>query len=148
MGIPEQEFKTDVELIDGYQFKVSFTGDHMPALMMDEPTPVGKGEYPNAGLLLAAAIGNCMAASLTFCLRRARANVNGMKAEVFTKVERNTKGRLRVTSVRVVLYPDLDDPSKLDRCRDIFEDFCIVSQSVKEGISVGMELVIPSRSVP
>ena len=148
MGIPEQEFKTSVELIEGYQFKVSFAGENIPDLMMDEPSPVGEGEYPNAGLVLAAAIGNCMAASLTFCLRRARANVNGMRAEVFTKLERNAKGRLRITSVRVVLYPDVDDASKLDRCKDIFEDFCIVSQSVREGIPIDMELVNPSRSAP
>ncbi len=148
MGIPEQEFKTSVELIEGYQFKVSFAGENIPDLLMDEPSPVGKGEYPNAGLILSAAIGNCMAASLTFCLRRARANVNGMKAEVFTKLERNEKGRLRITSVRVVLHPDLDDPSKLDRCKDIFEDFCIVSQSVRQGIPVEMELVTPSKDAP
>ncbi|HVO78211.1 MAG TPA: OsmC family protein, partial [Methanomassiliicoccales archaeon] len=139
MGIPEQEFKTRVELIDGYQFRVSFTGEGIPDLLMDEPSPVGKGEYPNSGLVLAAAIGNCMAASLTFCLRRARANVNSMRAEVFTRLERNERGRLRIKSVRVALYPELDDPSKIDRCKDIFEDFCIVSQSVREGIPVEME---------
>ena len=70
-----------------------------------------------------------------------------MRAEVFTRLERNERGRLRIKSVRVALYPELDDPSKIDRCKDIFEDFCIVSQSVREGIPVEMELVPPSQNV-
>ena len=137
--IEEQDFRVRIELMEGYQFKVTFR-DELPSLWMDEPEPVGDGEFPNAGLVLAASVGNCLAASLTYCLRKARAEVRAMKADVVTKLERNERGRLRITSIRVVLNYKLDDPKKLERCRDIFEDFCIVSQSVKQGIPVQVEL--------
>ncbi len=137
--IEEQDYRVRVELMEGYQFKVTFR-DELPSLWMDEPEPVGDGEFPNAGLILAASVGNCLAASLTYCLRKARAEVRAMRADVVTKLERNDRGRLRITSMSVVLNYKLDDPKKLERCREIFEDFCIVSQSVKQGIPVKVEL--------
>jgi uncharacterized OsmC-like protein len=147
-GIEEQEFRTSIVLLDGYQFQVSFPDEAMPRLLMDEPEPVGKGEHPNAGLLLAAAVGNCMAASLTYCLRKARAEVKGMRAEVLTKLERDQRGRLRITAMKVVLHPELEDEGMLVRCKDLFEDFCIVSQSVKRGIPVEVEFAPPGRNGP
>jgi hypothetical protein len=41
----------------------------------------------------------------------------------------------------VILHPVLSDPSKLKLCQDIFEDFCIVSQSVKAGIPMDVEVI-------
>ncbi len=79
--IAEQDYRVRVELMEGYQFKVTFR-DERPSLWMDEPEPVGEGEFPNAGLILAASVGNCLAASLTYCLRKARAEVRGMRADV------------------------------------------------------------------
>jgi len=142
----EGEFKVHVEPLGGYEFKVKFCREELPEIIMDEPRPLGKGEHPNAGLLLAAAVGNCLCASLTYCLSRSRAQVKGVSADVFTTLGRNENGRLRITSIRIQLYPDLDDPKKLERCHDIFEDFCIVTQSVREGIPVQVEVVSPPGS--
>jgi len=140
----EGEFKVHIESIDSYEFKVKFGKEDLPELIMDEPAPLGKGEHPNAGLLLAAAVGNCLCASLTYCLTRARAEVKGVSADVFTTLGRNERGRLRITSIRIQLHPELDDPRKLERCREIFEDFCIVTQSVREGIPVQVEVENPA----
>ena len=140
----EGEFKVHIESIDSYEFKVKFGKEGLPELIMDEPSPLGKGEHPNAGLLLAAAVGNCLCASLTYCLTRARAEVKGVSADVFTTLGRNERGRLRITSIRIQLHPELDDPRKLERCREIFEDFCIVTQSVREGIPVQVEVENPA----
>ena len=41
---------------------------------MDEPEPMGENSGPNAGKVLAAAIGNCLTASLLFCLQKAMAS--------------------------------------------------------------------------
>jgi uncharacterized OsmC-like protein len=141
MGIAEQEYRIKVRLIEGLRFEVDFNTDQIAPMTMDEPVPVGSGRYPNAGQLLAASVGNCLAASLAFCLQRARAQVNGMDATVYTKLERNKKGRLRVASMRVELEPAVDDPNKLERCLEIFQDFCIVSQSIKQGIPVQVEIL-------
>jgi uncharacterized OsmC-like protein len=142
----EGEFKVHVEPLGGYEFKIKFCKEDLPELIMDEPIPLGKGEHPNAGLLLAAAVGNCLSASMTYCLSRARAEVKGVSADVFTTLGRNERGRLRITSIRIQLFPELDDPKKLERCRDIFEDFCIVTQSVREGIPVQVVVETPTGS--
>ena len=140
----EGEFKVHIEPIREYEFMVKFSKPCMPELRTDEPRPLGQGEHPNAGMLLAAAIGNCLSASLTFCLSKARADVKGVSADVFTQLERNERGRLRIRSIRVQLSPELGDPRKLDRCREIFEDFCIVTQSVREGVPVQVEVLTPA----
>jgi organic hydroperoxide reductase OsmC/OhrA len=51
---------------------------------------------------------------------------------------RNDKGRMRIGSVKVVLHPTLDGvpPERMARCLELFEDFCVVTQSVREGIDV------------
>jgi uncharacterized OsmC-like protein len=149
LAIEKGVFKTRIEMIEGYEFRVKFANENIPDLLMDEPTPLGKGENPNAGLLLAAAVGNCLSASLAYCMRKSHAEVRELTAEVFTELDRNEKGRLRVVSMRVELSPVVDDARKLDRCRDIFEDFCIVTQSVRQGFPVEVIVVppaAPSRS--
>jgi organic hydroperoxide reductase OsmC/OhrA len=140
MGIEEQTCVTRIEMLQDYQFKVTFSRETLEPLLMDEPQPVGKGAYPNAGLLLAAATGNCLASSLSFCLRRARVEVKGMTAVVKTTVERNQKGRLRITGIHVELNPVVDDLKRFEICRDVFEDFCIVTESIRKGIPVKVDV--------
>lgn len=136
-------FKTGIELMENYKLRVSFNSDKIEDIFVDEPEPLGSGDYPNAGRLLAAAVGSCLCASLAFCLRKSRANVMSMTAEVSTTLERNDRGRLRVTSMIVSIRPEIDGPGKLERCREIFEDFCIVTQSVREGIDVKIDVRSP-----
>ncbi|MBC7107745.1 MAG: OsmC family protein [Methanomassiliicoccales archaeon] len=136
----ETEFVLSVELIENYKFRVRFGSDKIADIIVDEPAPLGSGTYPNAGKLLAAAVGSCLCASLAFCLRKARAELKSMAAEVRTTVKRNEKGRLRVTEINVKIAPEVNSESKLRRCADIFEDFCIVSQSVRNGIPVRVNI--------
>ncbi|EQD48852.1 OsmC family protein, partial [mine drainage metagenome] len=52
---------------------------------------------------------------------------------------RNEKGRLRIGGISVSVTPVLADPAdapRLDHCREIFEDFCVVTQSVRGGTPV------------
>jgi uncharacterized OsmC-like protein len=52
-----------------YQFDVDF-GTPGPLLRADEPAPLGQGTGPSPEQLLAAAVGNCLSASLLFALRK------------------------------------------------------------------------------
>jgi uncharacterized OsmC-like protein len=143
----ETEFLTRMCRVEHYKFQVSFNSDKIESIFTDEPEPLGKGEYPNAGKLLAAAVGNCLCASMVFCMEKSRAEVPSICAEVATTMERNEKGRLRITHMSVKIFPQVSDDKKLQRCREIFEDFCIVTQSVRKGIEVDVE-VYPVKPLP
>jgi len=132
----------DLEFIEGYQFKARFGIPGMPDLILDEMEPLGRGKGPNPARLLTASAAGCLAASLLFCLYKARAEVKGMKVHVESALARNEKGRLRVGEMRVKISPEMDAPSKekLERCKELFEDFCIVTQSIRQGIPVRVEV--------
>jgi len=78
----EVEFRVEVTQERDFAFRVDFALEGVGDLVMDEPEPVGGGAGPNASRVLAAAIGNCLSASLLFCLRRSKAEVSGMRATV------------------------------------------------------------------
>jgi uncharacterized OsmC-like protein len=138
----ETEFRVEVERVSGYDFIVRFK-EGMESVMMSEPRPLGSGEHPHAGHMLAAAMGHCMSASLLYCFERSRVEAGPMKAEILTKVERNDNGRLRLTKICLKLEPEVDDMERAKRCIAVFKDYCIVTQSVREGIDIEVE-VIPS----
>ena len=138
----QQEFSITLDLQRDYQFTVDFELEGVADLLTDEPPPLGEGAGPNPARLLAAAVGNCMSASLKFCLSRSRIEVLDMKAVVEGTMVRNERGRFRVGSMRVRIEPVVapDDVERMSRCLEMFEDFCIVGQSVRDGIDIAVEV--------
>jgi uncharacterized OsmC-like protein len=116
-----------------------------PSILLDEPKPLGLGRGPSAAAVLGSAIGNCLAASLAFCLRKSHADVAGLTARVATHITRTEKGRLRISSIDVTLMPELADVDRgrLARCRELFEDSCVVAESVRNGIPVNVAVEAP-----
>ncbi len=133
-----------VELEEGYRFRVDF-GAGRGVLWMDEPTPLGDGSGPNAAAVLGAAVANCLSASLLFCLRKARVEVRSLGADVEVTSSRNERGRLRVSGVRVQLHPELvpGNEGRVERCLQLFEDFCVVTEAVRDGIEVDVTVGRP-----
>jgi uncharacterized OsmC-like protein len=138
-------FSIHVEQIDGFEFRVKFDKDQFAPLLLDEPPPLGRDGAPNAARVLAAAIGNCLSASLVFCLKKANVAVSGVSADVDVEIVRNEGRRLRIGKVNVTLHTNLppNDPA-LASCLSTFEDFCIVTQSVRQGIEVAVQVKGPS----
>jgi organic hydroperoxide reductase OsmC/OhrA len=126
-----------MDRVDGYEFRVRFDKPQFAELLLDEPPPLGHDSAPNAARILATAIGNCLSASLVFCLQKAGSNVRSLTSEVDVEIVRNPQRRLRVGRVDVVLRPELDEQgAALADCLGTFEDFCVVTQSVREGLDV------------
>jgi uncharacterized OsmC-like protein len=117
-----------------------------PAVLFDEPPPLGGSRGPSAADMLGAAVGNCLAASLKFCLEKVRIDVDNLTANVTTHVIRNERGRFRVGSIDVELTPEVADadPTRFARCEALFEDFCIVTASVRSGITVNVHVNEPA----
>jgi organic hydroperoxide reductase OsmC/OhrA len=127
-----------LELKQGYQFQVQFDQPGAPPLLMDEPPPLGEGHGPNAARVLVAAVANCLGASLLFCLRRSRVDVSGLTLTADVAFARNERGRMRIGSIAVAIHPEVAaaDRERMSRCLELFEDFCLVTGSVRSGIDV------------
>ena len=135
-------FRVDVDHWQNFQFLINFNQDGVPELLSDEAAPLGDGKGPNPARLLAAAVGNCLAASLLFCLRKSHIEPHRISAVVEGEMTRNERGRMRIAELRVRLEPAFDeaDLPRINRCTELFEDFCIVTESVRAGIDVMVEL--------
>lgn len=133
---------------DKMEFKTIFDKDHFPELFFDEPPKSGgDDQYPNAVRILTASIINCLSASLTFCLSKSRIDMSlfKLKGKATTTNARNEQNRIRVKNIRVELEPVYETENeeeieqfkkKLNRCKGIFEDYCVVTSSVRKGIDV------------
>ena len=122
----------------GFRFRVRFDHERMRDIVTDEPPPLGTGSAPNPPALLGAAVGSCLASSLLFCLQKAHLEVHDLEADVEVRTARNEQGRLRISDIQVVLAPGVNPGVSLksNRCLELFESFCVVTESVRNGIDV------------
>jgi organic hydroperoxide reductase OsmC/OhrA len=137
-------FALELEQGEGFEFKVKFDWPGVDELLLDEPEPLGKKRGPNAARLVAAAVANCLSASLVFCLRtKFKQNPGPVKAKVTARLARNERGRFRIAGldVRIDLADEAAALGHFERCMEQFEDFCIVTESVRQGIPVAVRVV-------
>jgi uncharacterized OsmC-like protein len=132
------EFVVEVDQVDEYEFRVRLDKSQYPELLVDAPAPVGKDVNPSPSRLLAAAMGHCLASGLLYCARKLRVSLGPIHARVRTEIVRNEHGYPRIGKMHVEIDSSAPDAEKVDaaRCARMFEDFCMVSQSVREGIEV------------
>jgi len=133
--------KVSLEQKNDFHFAVGF-GEGIPPLHTDEQPPLGKGAGPSPDQLLAAAVGNCMSASLLFALRKFKQSPEPLRTEVELATGRNAANRLRVQriAVRITLGAPAASLQHLERALSQFEQFCTVGESVRQGIPVDVEV--------
>jgi len=136
----DMEFTLTLTRQKDYQFNVQFDLVGVPDLQLDEPAPLGAGAGPNASRLLAAAVANCLSASLLFCLGKFKQDPQGVTAKVTGEMVRNERGRLRVGGISVDIHLD-QNVERLAHCAAQFEDFCVVTDSVRNGIPVSVRVL-------
>lgn len=130
-------FSVHLKLLSGYKFEIDF-GD-AGQIISDEPEPLSGGEGPNPSALLAAAVANCLAASLIFAVRKFKEDPGQVSAKVHGELERQD-GRLRIGKLHVDLNLGAEAAAlpHLERALSQFENFCVVTQSVRQGIEVSV----------
>ena len=133
-----------IELVqrDGFSFEVHFDVPSMPPLVTDEPPPLGHDVGPDPARLLAAAVVNCLSASLLFALRKFGNTPQTMRSVGRTTLSRNEHGRLRVGRIAVDLHlpAPASEMKSLPRVLAQYEDFCVVTQSVRAGVPVDVQV--------
>ena len=124
-----------------YQFDNQF-GAAVPMLLADEPAPLGLGAGPSPVQLLAAAVGNCLSASLLFSLRKLKQTAEPLACEVQAQVGRAADKRLRVLGLqaRLTLGVPAEALAHLERVLGSFEDYCTVTASVRASIPVTVQV--------
>ena len=137
----EKRIEITLRQQEGYAFRIEF-GEGIEDLLSDEPAPLGEGRGPNPSKLLLAAIANCLAASLTFALRKFGNQPGPVTATISGEMVRNEAGRWRIPRARAVItlaeHPGAH--KQFDRILQQFEQFCVVTQSVRDGIDVQVEV--------
>lgn len=139
----ETSFSIQLEQIQDFEFKVKFDWPDVPDLLVDEPAPLGKNLGPNASRLVAAAVANCLTASLLFCLRKFKQSPGKLVTKATGVLVRNEQGRLRIGEIKVVinLAESENELAHFGRCLQQFEDYCVVTDSVRHGIPVHVQIV-------
>ncbi len=143
MSEDASSFTLHLEQLEGYEFRVRFDWPDVTDLKLDEPAPLGNAAGPNAARLIGAAVANCLASSLLFCMQKFRQTPGKIRAEVQGTLARNERGRLRIGrfDVTIRLADAVAEIGHFDRCALQFEDFCIVTESIRQGIPVGVRVV-------
>ncbi|MHA1198922.1 MAG: OsmC family protein [Candidatus Heimdallarchaeaceae archaeon] len=141
----DYEFTIKMERKDNYKFEVDFGSELIPNIVMDEPTDLegGEGKGPYASMLIAAAVGNCLSASLAFCATKKQIELLELRTVVRLKKERNEQGFWRISKIKVDLEPVVEDKenSNFLKCKDIFQNFCIASKSIEDGIPIEVNVL-------
>ena len=77
-----------------------------------------------------------------FCLTKTRAKVKGIHADIKAQSVRSDRRRLRIGRIEVTITPELEveDRRKAARCLALFEDFCTVTASIREGIDIDVHV--------
>lgn len=139
----DEAIRLTLEQEGAYAFRVSFDGTTLAALHTDESPPLGGGAGPNPSALLLAGIANCLSASLLFALRKFHDVPGTIRTEIVARKTRNAAGRWRIPHAEVSIH--LSDKAAalphFERVLAQFEQFCIVTQSVREGIAVDVHIV-------
>lgn len=136
----ENQFSVKLKLIENYLFQIDF--GEFGNLLTDEPAPMGGGEGPDPASLLAAAVVNCLSASLMFAFRKYKDDAGELTATVTGTVDRVGKfQRITQLNVQMQLGAASADLPNLDKVVSQFENFCTVTESVRSGVPVSIEIL-------
>jgi organic hydroperoxide reductase OsmC/OhrA len=127
---------------ENYRFEVDF-GEAFEGYLSDELPPLGKGEGAAPPHVLAAAVGNCLSASLLFVLQRNQLDAGGIETKVTCHIDRNENRRFRVKriDVSIRLGKAGSNIEGIQQVIDSFEDVGTVSQSIKNGIPLDVSVI-------
>lgn len=140
MSDEAKSFEFSLHMLEKYRFEIDF--GEFGKILTDEPAPLGDGNGPNPARLLAASVANCLAASLMFSIRKFREEPGTVTARVNATIDRED-GRWRVVTIKVTLQlgNTAEHIPHLHRALAQFEDFCVVTQSVRKGVTVDVSII-------
>jgi uncharacterized OsmC-like protein len=132
-----------IKLEENMIFKCDFGQTMMNNLFIDEQHKNPKEKIgPNPSKLLALSVLSCLASSYAFCLQKRDFELSDLEGKAVITSKRNKNGLWRLKKIDIKLIPKIDNPKMRKRatlCKKIFEQFCIISESLREGIEINTE---------
>ena len=143
------EIRIELVQLSDYRFEARFGDPGIPLLLTDEAAPLGGNAGPNPVRLLAVAVANCLAASLLFAMRKFKNDPGALRAVATVQMARNPQNRLRVGRIAVDLHlgTGASEVPMLDRVLGQFEEFCVVTQSVRLAFPVDVRVLDKTGAV-
>ena len=143
------EFRIELVQRSDYRFEARFDDPGVPVLLTDEVPPLGGNAGPSPVRLLAVAVANCLAASLLFAMRKFKNDPGPLRAVATVHMVRNPQNRLRVGRIGVDLHlgTHASGITMLDRILAQFEEFCVVTQSVRLAFPVDVRVLDTTDAV-
>ncbi|NHI91478.1 MAG: OsmC family peroxiredoxin [Candidatus Lokiarchaeota archaeon] len=147
----EEEFKTSIRASmdknNPGKIVIIETGiKNLPKIYVDdEHEEPDKMLGPDPSRLLTSAIVGCLSASYVYCMQKKNLNFDRYEVEADYIGERNEEGLWRVKEINIKLKPDSDDENikkRIKQCSKIFERTCTVTESVRAGIKVNVDIDI------
>lgn len=139
-------FEVELNWLKNFTFEVTVNG--FPKFYMDELEPVGEDSAPNPADYLLVSVGGCVASSFLYSTLKLGISIKKLQVKVWGKYTRK-EGMVRVGEVNVELYVDPATENvpaeNLELCLNVFRRYCVVSESLKEGIPVTVSLKMGER---
>jgi uncharacterized OsmC-like protein len=114
-------------------------------LLLPAPTPVGVGYGPEAVTLLNMSTTYCMTASLNYYLAKARVVPTTLRAKGHVGMRLTEEQFRRVKSIEIDIRIEVDEKERkrLMRALDRFNDFCIITESIKGSFPINVRVHHP-----
>jgi uncharacterized OsmC-like protein len=151
--IHEENTKVSIKLEKDLIFKSKFDFEKTNEIFIDETLEKSEKMIgPDAASLIGMAIISCLSASFLFCLYKRNLSLDDLEAHADISFYQNDKGYTRIRQINVKIIPKTDNPELLKRIKQCtremrggdmyFEETCIITPSVKEGIMINVDVDI------
>ncbi|MFW9998677.1 MAG: OsmC family protein [Candidatus Hodarchaeota archaeon] len=137
---PKVSLKKEEEMI----YRCDLGGIKMQSLYIDESRKNIKEKIgPSPAKLLALSILSCLSLSFEFCLQKTGFILSDLNGSAEVIIARNDKDFWRIKKIDVNIEPIIKNPEmrkRADQCQRFFEQYCIISESLRKGIEINVNL--------
>ncbi|MFX1275348.1 MAG: OsmC family protein [Promethearchaeota archaeon] len=151
--VREEDAIAEIKLEKDLVFKTSIGLGRFKDFFIDETLDNNKDlEGPDAAQMLGMAILSCLSASFIFCLAKRNLNLDDLEARAEISFKKIDRGYTRVKEINIKIVPRTRNEATLKRINQcvkemksgkmMFEENCIITESVREGIKVTVDIEI------
>ena len=121
------------------------TARHFKDIHVDEPESFhGTDLGPSSIEYILIGIGGCLGSTLVYCLNRNNVDIDNLEIIVDGTLKHiGREKHLRLIDIKVNLYlttRNNESSEKIDLCIRIFKEHCVVTDSIREGIPIKVEV--------